>query len=119
MQKMKYINEMKQCMKHSKFILIMAIVLLGSCRKSLTVPQENSTVEDGYYESAQRIQQAVIGGYVDLRRALLANYAWMMYGEARAGDLKVAVAFQQRVANQELTAADQNLAQLSDWGIFL
>ena len=118
MQKMKYINEMKQCMKHSKFILIMAIVLLGSCRKSLTVPQENSTVEDGYYESAQRIQQAVIGGYVDLRRALLANYAWMMYGEARAGDLKVAVAFQQRVANQELTAADQNLAQLSDWGYF-
>ena len=118
MQKMKYINEMKQCMKHSKFILIMAIALLGSCRKSLTVPQENSTVEDGYYESAQRIQQAVIGGYVDLRRALLANYAWMMYGEARAGDLKVAVAFQQRVANQELTAADQNLAQLSDWGYF-
>ena len=96
----------------------MARVLLGSCRKSLTVPQENSTVEDGYYESAQRIQQAVIGGYVDLRRALLANYAWMMYGEARAGDLKVAVAFQQRVANQELTAADQNLAQLSDWGYF-
>ena len=118
MQKMKYINEMKQCMKHSKFIFIMAVVLFGSCRKSLTVEQENSTVEDGYYQSAQRIQQAVIGGYVDLRRALLANYAWMMYGEARAGDLKVGVAFQQRVANQELTAADQNLAQLSDWGYF-
>ncbi|HRP54917.1 MAG TPA: RagB/SusD family nutrient uptake outer membrane protein [Agriterribacter sp.] len=98
--------------------LVLVMVLFCSCRKSLTVPQENSTVEDGYYQSAQRIQQAVIGGYVDLRRALLADYAWMMYGEARAGDLKVEVAFQSRVADQDLTAADQNLGQLSDWGYF-
>lgn len=104
----------------SRFTLgvVLAIVLLCSCRKSLTVEQENSTVEQGYYESAQRIQQAVIGGYVDLRRALLANYAWMMYGEARAGDLKVAVAYQQQVASQKLTVADENLVQLSDWGYF-
>jgi hypothetical protein len=118
MQKMKHINEMKQCMKHSKFILIIAIVLLGACRKSLTVEQENSTVEQGYYESAQRIQQAVIGGYVDLRRALLVNYAWMMYGEARTGDLKVAVAYQQQVAGQMLTTTNENVVQLSDWGYF-
>lgn len=98
--------------------LVLAIVLLGSCRKSLTVDQENHTVEEGYYQTAQRIQQAVIGGYVDLRRALLADYAWMMYGEARAGDLKVAVAYQQKVANQELKSADQNIVRLSDWGYF-
>ncbi len=118
MQKKKHINEMKQCMKHSKFIFLIAILLLGACRKNLTVEQENSAVEEGYYQSAQRIQQAVIGGYVDFRRALLANYAWMMYGEARAGDLKVAVAYQQQVANQKLTATDENLVQLSDWGYF-
>src|SRR5690606_5755479 len=94
-------NNMTHWMKHWKFISLLAIVLLCSCRKSLTVEQENSTVEEGYYQSAPRIQQAVIGGYVDLRRALLANYAWMMYGEARAGDLKVAVAFQQQVASQQ------------------
>ena len=98
--------------------VLLAIVLLCSCRKSLTLDQENNTVEEGYYESSQRIQQAVIGGYVDLRRALLANYAWMMYGEARAGDLQVAVAYQQQVAAQELTAANENLVQLSDWGYF-
>src|SRR6185312_5953934 len=78
----------------------------------------NSTVEQGYYETSQRIQQAVIGGYVDLRRALFANYAWMMYGEARAGDLKVAVPYQQQVANQQLTATGANVVQLSDWGYF-
>jgi hypothetical protein len=111
-------NNMTHWMKHWKFISLLAIVLLCSCRKSLTVEQENSTVEEDYYQSAPRIQQAVIGGYVDLRRALLANYAWMMYGEARAGDLKVAVAFQQQVASQQLTATDQNLVQLSDWGYF-
>ncbi|MBS1751340.1 MAG: RagB/SusD family nutrient uptake outer membrane protein [Bacteroidetes bacterium] len=98
--------------------VLLAIVLLSSCRKSLTVEQENKTIEEGYYHSAQRIQQAVIGGYVDMRRALLANYAWMMYGEARTGDLKVAVTYQQKVARQQLTDVDENLAQLSDWGYF-
>ncbi|OJY80926.1 MAG: hypothetical protein BGP14_01675 [Sphingobacteriales bacterium 44-15] len=98
--------------------VILAMALLCSCRKSLTVEQENSAVEEGYYQSAPRIQQSVIGGYVDFRRALLANYAWMMYGEARAGDLKVAVAYQQQVSSQKLTAPDENLVQLSDWGYF-
>lgn len=98
--------------------LLLAIALLCSCRKNLTVDQENRTVEEGYYQSAERIQQAVIGGYVDLRRALFANYAWLMYGEARAGDLKVAVAYQQQVAGQKLTATDENVVQLSDWGYF-
>lgn len=100
------------------FGVVLAMVLLCSCRKSLTVDQENSTVEEGYYQTSQRIQQAVIGGYVDLRRALLANYAWMMYGEARAGDLKVAVPYQQQVASQQLTATGANVVQLSDWGYF-
>ncbi|WP_165813854.1 RagB/SusD family nutrient uptake outer membrane protein [Terrimonas sp.] len=100
------------------FAVLVVMLLLGSCRKSLTVDQENNTVEEGYYNSAPRIQQAVIGGYTDLRRALFANYAWMMYGEARAGDLKVAVNYQQQVANQQLTAANENLVQLSDWGYF-
>ncbi|HTN06009.1 RagB/SusD family nutrient uptake outer membrane protein [Agriterribacter sp.] len=108
---------MTHWMKYWK-LPILAIVLLCSCRKSLTVEQENSTVEEGYYQSSQRIQQAVIGGYTDLRRALLANYAWMMYGEARAGDLKVAVAYQQQVASQQLTATNRDLMQLTDWGYF-
>ncbi|HRQ49380.1 MAG TPA: RagB/SusD family nutrient uptake outer membrane protein, partial [Agriterribacter sp.] len=44
--------------------------------------------------------------------------AWMMYGEARAGDLEVAVPYQAQVANQELTANNPYLAALSDWGYF-
>ena len=100
------------------FGVTLAMVLLCSCRKHLTVDQENDTVEEGYYNSAPRIQQAVIGGYVDLRRALLANYAWMMYGEARAGDLTVAVPYQTQVAGQQLTSTVANLVQLSDWSYF-
>lgn len=123
MQTMNSMNEQKQYMKqHSlqyKFIcLIAVVVLLASCRKSLTVDQENNTVEEGYYNSAPRIQQAVIGGYVDLRRALLANYAWMMYGEARAGDMRVSVAYQDKVANQELVTGDRNITELTDWSYF-
>lgn len=106
-------------MKCWKFIPIVAITLLFSCSKSaLTVEPENRTVPEGYYNSAQRIQQAVIGGYVDLRRALLANYAWLMYGEARAGDMNAAVPYLNMVANQELTADNRNIAALSDWGYF-
>lgn len=63
-------------MKFWKFIPIAAIFFLFSCSKGmLTIEPENRTVPEGYYNSAQRIQQAVIGGYTDLRRALLANYA--------------------------------------------
>ncbi|MFT3701733.1 MAG: RagB/SusD family nutrient uptake outer membrane protein [Agriterribacter sp.] len=108
---------MTHWMKYWKLSLL-AIVLLCSCRKSLTVDQENSTVEEGYYQTSQRIQQAVIGGYVDLRRALFANYAWLMYGEARAGDLKVAVPYQQQVASQQLKGTNASLVQLSDWSYF-
>lgn len=106
-------------MKFWKFIPVTAIIILSSCSKGmLTIEPENRTVPEGYYNSAQRIQQAVIGGYVDLRRALLANYAWMMYGEARAGDLNVAVSYQPLVVKQELTADNLNLSQLADWGYF-
>ncbi|MCO5240979.1 MAG: RagB/SusD family nutrient uptake outer membrane protein [Chitinophagaceae bacterium] len=106
-------------MKCWKFILIAAFPLLFSCNKGmLTIEPENRTVPEGYYNSAQRIQQAVIGGYVDLRRALLANYAWVMYGEARAGDLNVVVPYQSMVVNQELTADNRYVSELSDWGYF-
>ncbi len=105
-------------MKFPKFILLVAMTLLFSCSKTLTIEPENRTVPEGYYNSAQRIQQAVIGGYVDLRRALLTNYAWMMYGEARVGDLNVVVPYQEMVASQELMADNRYLAELSDWGYF-
>lgn len=102
-------------MKHWKFIPIIAIVLFSSCRKSLTIDPANHTVPEGYFTSAQKVQQAVVGGYVDLRRALLANYAWLMYGEARVGDLKLNVPFQYLVANQQLKADNRYVQQLTDW----
>lgn len=106
-------------MKFWKFIPIVALTLLSSCKDSLTIDDlENRTVASGYYNSSQRIEQAVIGGYVNLRRALLANYAWVMYGEARTGDLNVAVNYQQAVANQQLTVDQRNVKQLTDWGYF-
>jgi len=106
-------------MKFWKFIPIVALALLSSCKDSLTIDDlENRTVASGYYNSSQRVEQAVIGGYVNLRRALLANYAWVMYGEVRTGDLNVAVNYQQAVASQQLTADQRNVKQLTDWEYF-
>jgi hypothetical protein len=99
-------------------IMLLLAGLFTSCKKSLTIQPENRTVADGYYDSAQKIEQAVIGGYVDLRRALLANYAWLMYGEARTGDLVINVDYQQAVASQRLKADHRYVKQLTDWGYF-
>jgi hypothetical protein len=41
-----------------------------------------------------------------------------MYGEARTGDLNVAVNYQQAVASQQLTADQRNVKQLTDWEYF-
>lgn len=105
-------------MKFLKIITVVMLIFLSSCKDNLTVTPENKTVAIGYYDSPQKIQQAVIGGYVDLRRAITANYAWLMYGEARTGDLKVEVEFQQAVADQKLNSANRFVAQITDWGYF-
>lgn len=106
-------------MKFWKLIPIVVLTVFSSCKDSLTIDDlENRTVSNGYYDSPQRIEQAVIGGYVDLRRALLANRAWIMYGEARTGDLNVAVDYQKEVLSQHLMADNRYLEQLSDWGYF-
>ncbi|WP_345210767.1 RagB/SusD family nutrient uptake outer membrane protein [Mucilaginibacter gynuensis] len=105
-------------MKFWKLIPVVLLCVLTSCKDSLTTDLDNRTVAEGYYDSAQKIEQAVVGGYVDLRRALLANYAWLMYGEARTGDLTVTVNYQQAVATQKLTSDDRYVKQLTDWGYF-
>lgn len=106
-------------MKFCRLIpVIMVVLALPSCKDSLTIEPDNKTVVNGYYDSAQKIEQAVIGGYVDLRRALTANYAWLWYGEARAGDLQVAVDYQQTILDQKLTSDNRFVRQLTDWGYF-
>jgi hypothetical protein len=99
--------------------LIPIVVLsLSSCSDFLSVTPENRTEEEGYYNSPQRVEQAVVGVYTDLRRALLNNYSWLMYGEARAGDLVVSVDYLSYVTAQNLKANQFDLAQLTDWGYF-
>lgn len=106
-------------MKTWKFIPIVLISLCTSCKDYLTIDNlETRTVSEGYYDSAQKVEQAVIGGYVDLRRAMLNNYAWLMYAEGRTGDLTVATNYQTLVVQQKLTADNLYLQQLSDWGYF-
>ncbi|WP_442591302.1 RagB/SusD family nutrient uptake outer membrane protein [Pedobacter sp. AW31-3R] len=106
-------------MKFWKFIPVVVLTILTSCEDSLTIDDvENRTVVRGYYNSAERIEQAVIGSYVNLRRALLANHAWMMYGEARTGDLTVIAEYNQAVLSQNLGSNNRQLIQLSDWGYF-
>jgi len=100
-----------------KLIPIVALCF-SSCSEFLTLAPENRTEEDGYYSSDQRVDQAVVGGYVDLRRALLANYSFLMYGEARAGDLVVNVDHQSFVTSQKLKTNQFGLMQVTDWGYF-
>jgi starch-binding outer membrane protein, SusD/RagB family len=105
---------------YSKLWKLIPIVVLSfsSCTDYLTVTPSNRTEVEGYYTSAQRIDQAVVGGYVDLRRALLTNYSWLMYGEARAADLTVNVSYQSYVTTQKLKTNQYELVQLTDWEYF-
>ena len=107
-------------MKRLKFwkLLTMLAIVVTSCKDFLTVDPENRTVTDGYYTSNQRVEQAVIGSYVDLRRALLANQAWLMYGEGRTGELTVNTTYAKYVSDQKLKADNNQIEQLSDWGYF-
>lgn len=105
-------------MKFWKLIPVVLLFFLAACKKDLTINLDNITVAEGYYDSPQKFEQAVVGGYVDLRRALVANYAFLMYGEARAGDLTVAVDYQQAVATQKLTSDNRFVKQLTDWEYF-
>lgn len=99
-------------------LIPIVVIFLSSCSDFLTVTPENRTEEEGYYNSPQRVEQAVVGVYTDLRRALLNNYSWLMYGEARAGDLVVNVDYLSYVTAQNLNANQFDLAQLTDWGYF-
>lgn len=102
-------------------LLTLALVLLAlsSCTNFLTIEDpEDKTIREGYYNSAQRIEQAVIGIYIDFRRALLNNRAYLMYGEARSGDLMVDANAYEFVVAQQLKAEQAELIQLTDWEYF-
>ncbi|PWJ57048.1 SusD-like starch-binding protein associating with outer membrane [Dyadobacter jejuensis] len=105
---------------YSKLWKLIPIVVISfsSCTDFLSVTPDNRTEVEGYYTTAQRVDQAVVGTYVDLRRALLSNYSWLMYGEARAADVTVNVDFQPYVAAQRLKVDHYELKQLTDWGYF-
>lgn len=110
-------------MNKIKFIqyLGLATILLAhsSCKDFLTIENpEDKTITEGYYNSAQRVEQAIVGIYVDFRRALLNNRAWLMYGEARSGDLIVEADCYKYVVKQELKDDNKNLVQLTDWEYF-
>lgn len=105
---------------YAKFWAMVPVMVfcLSSCTDFLTLTPVNRTEEDGYYSSGQRIDQSVVGAYVDLRRALLNNHAFLMYGEARAGDLDLKVDYLNYVKSQQLKANKFEIKQLTDWGYF-
>ncbi|PWK72538.1 SusD-like starch-binding protein associating with outer membrane [Mucilaginibacter oryzae] len=105
-------------MKFWKLIPVVLLFFLFACKKNLTINLDNRTVAEGYYDSPQKFEQAAVGGYVDLRRALVANYAFLMYGEARTGDLAVATDYQPAVVSQKLTSDNRYVKQLTDWEYF-
>lgn len=102
------------------YSLMVSIPLLSSsCKDYLTIDDvENKTIELGYYNSAQKIEQAVLGPYIDLRRGLVKNHAWLMYGDVRAGDMIVDLEFAKEVADQKLNSKTRPITQLTDWTYF-
>ncbi|RKD88263.1 RagB/SusD family nutrient uptake outer membrane protein [Mangrovibacterium diazotrophicum] len=104
----------------SKIVSLAFLVLvLASCDNYLTFDDpDDKTVPGEYYTSAEEIEQGIIGAYVDLRRALVTNHAWLMYGEARTGELTVDVDFYDDVVSQDLKADNYDLQQVTDWGYF-
>lgn len=114
------IEEMKNLkyVKGYQLLLLLSVACFSSCKDYLTVDVANKTVEEGYYDSPAKVEQAVVGIYVDLRRALLNNHAWLMYGESRVGDLTVQNAAQADVLGQKLTVKQAQVQQLTDWRYF-
>lgn len=95
-----------------------SIIFIG-CEKYLTIDDvENRALVVDYYDSPQKIEQAVIGMYVDLRRALLNNNAWLMYGDIRAGDLTINMPYAETIAAQRLLDGHPAIMALSDWRYF-
>ena len=111
---------MKNIFKSIRLLMLTAVLLaLSSCQSFLTIENpEDKSIREGYYNTAQRVEQAVIGIYVDFRRALLNDRAWLMYGEARAGDLIVDSKSYDFVVNQQLKEKQDELVQLTDWEYF-
>ena len=102
------------------YSLMMSLPFLNSsCKDYLTIDDiENKTIELGYYNSPQKIEQAVLGPYIDLRRGLVKNHAWLMYGDVRAGDMVLDLEFAKEVADQKLNSKARPVTQLTDWTYF-
>lgn len=111
---------MKNIFKSINLLTLATFMLVtSSCDSFFTIENpEDKTLPAGYYNSAQRVEQAVIGIYVDFRRALLNNHAWLMYGEARSGDLIVNNNAYNYVVNQQLNDDQKELIELTDWEYF-
>ncbi len=105
--------------KYIQFFSIACVfMMLFSCNDYLTNDPDNKTIIEGYYNSAVRINQGVTGVYDEMRKALLANYGWVMYGEGRDSLLQVDEDYYSYVASQNLTADVDELVQLTDWEYF-
>jgi hypothetical protein len=95
------------------------LTALLSCNSFLTIEDpEDRTIPEGYFITSQKVEQAVIGVYVDFRRALLENRAWLVYGEVRAGDIILNEDYGNFVLEQNLKAANKELTRLTDWEYF-
>lgn len=95
------------------------LIILSSCSELLTIKDiENKSVVDGFYDSNKRVEQSVIGIYINMRRALILNRAWLAYGEQRSGDIQLNSSYQDYIISQELDANNIYLDQISNWEYF-
>jgi hypothetical protein len=61
----------------------------GSCKKVLDLQPHNSTFTEAYFQTGQDANTAIAGAYALLRKVMLANNSWHIYGDLPAGEFAI------------------------------
>jgi hypothetical protein len=74
-----------------KYLAVLLVLLTGtsSCKKILDLDPHNSTFTDAYFTNGQDANSAMAGAYASLRRILLNNSSWHVYGDAPSGEFSI------------------------------
>ncbi|WP_448635002.1 RagB/SusD family nutrient uptake outer membrane protein [Pedobacter panaciterrae] len=76
--------------KHITGLLLLILVISSvACKRILDLEPHNSTFTGAYFTNGQDANSAISGAYSSLRRVLLNNYSWHVYGDAPSGEFSI------------------------------
>lgn len=80
---------MKRNLKTYITVLILALAGTTGCKRILDLEPHNSTFTEAYFTNGQDANSAISGAYASLRRILLNNSSWHVYGDAASGEFSI------------------------------